>query len=153
MPRRRELQGIAGNLAQWCRSRNFDNEGYWAMGQLYAFAESIRTNELVLNVLEQTLLPAPEAEQFASAFRRISTVVQRELEAKNIPRWWIREMYIVFKFNAVYQQKYHDPLSSFGEPCVWTVSIKTDLGTVYHKEAGCNVWVHHPQRERCRYGF
>ncbi len=54
MARRRQLKGIAGNLAQWCLSRNFDSEGYWAVGKLYAAAKELGVSEIVFDAKKQT---------------------------------------------------------------------------------------------------
>ncbi|MBQ4845045.1 hypothetical protein [Pseudoalteromonas sp. MMG005] len=66
MARRKQLKNVAGNIAQWCLSRNFDYEGYWAIGQFYAEAKANSTNEVVINLIEQFVSIA----QIGCSFRR-----------------------------------------------------------------------------------
>lgn len=154
MARRKQLQGVAGNLVQWCLSRNFDYEGYWAPGQFYAYAEANGTDEVEFHLMEQFVPIHVEAIKFSSAIQLLSRILKRELDSNKIPDVWLRDVIITFKFNTVYQHEYHLWASALGgRPFMCKVEITTDLGKIYKKESGCNVWVHNPIKEQRRYGF
>lgn len=153
MARRKQLKGISGNLAHWCISRNFDSEGYWAIGQLYSFAKERRTNEISLNLKNKIITPTPEKGRFTLAVNLLVAVFLNDLESNETPKEWLSEANITFKFNTEYQHKYHLWGLATGEPFVCSVSIKTDLGKIYINESGCNVWPHNPKKEQRRYGF
>ena len=154
MARRKQLKGIAGNLVQWCLSRSFDYEGYWAIGKLYAYAEAHGTDEFVINLVDQFVPIDPEGIKFSAAIKSISSILKRDLESSGVPDWWLQNVSVTFKFGTEYQHKYHYWGSALGgKPFMCTVKITTDLGKAYSKESGCNVWVHNPKKEQCRYGF
>ncbi len=152
MARRKQLRGIAGNLTQWLLSRNFDNKGYWAIGQLYACAEQNKTNKLVLNLKEKSLSPNPWDVFFSSAFKLADGVFIGDLKAHKIPGRWVKKIMVTFSFNESYKREYHFG-SALGQPFVCAVEITTDLDKTYVCERRCNCWVHDPKKESRRYGF
>ena len=154
MARRSQIKGIAGNIAQWCLSRNFDCEGYWAIGQLYAYAEANGQSEIVLDLVEEFIPAEVKDLNNTTVIKLVSDFLQKNLDASKIPSDWLKEVKVTFKFNTKYQHKYHCWGSGLGgKPFVCTVEITTDLGRTYSKEYGCNVWVHNTKRESRRYGF
>lgn len=152
MARRKQLKGIAGNLGQWCLSRSFDCEGYWALGLLYADAETKNSNRIVLD-----LLPPPihrESEISGKTLELILEFLKMNLKASNIPDIWLKKVTITFEFNTEYEHKYHHWGSGLGgKPSLCIVDMTTDLGKTYTKKYGCNVWVHNPKREQRRGSF
>ena len=154
MPRRRQLKGISGNLAQWCLSRNFDLNGYWALGQLYAFAKSERESEIDLTVVSGFVVSDFTQLEYFEMVSSIYKQFSKDSKCLNIPITWIKDVSLNFKFECEYQHKYHYWGSALGgEPATWTVSITADSGRVYKSEEGCNVWIHNPKRENRRSGF
>ena len=154
MARRKQLKGVAGNIGQWCLSRSFDYEGYWALGQFFAHAEATGKNELVIKVIEEFVPINEEGVKFSSAIKLLSSVLKRDIKSNKIPDWWLKDVSVIFRFNAVFERKYHYRGSGLGgKPFICIVNITTDLGKTYSKEFGCNVWVHNPKREQRRYGF
>ena len=153
MARRNQLKGIAGNLVQWCLSRNFDFEGYWAIGQLYKYAEDLDTNRIILNLKNKTLTPASDSTDFKKAIESLSKVLKNELQSNKIPEAWLKEVSVIFSFNEAYQDKYHYWGSALGKPFICVAEITTDLVKTYIKESGCNIWVHNPKKESCRNDF
>lgn len=154
MARRKQLKGIAGNIVQWCLSRNFDHEGYWAVGQLYAYTQENGTNEYVIDLVNEYVPNEVTDIRFSGATKLLSGTLHSELDSLKIPDWWVKEAKIIFTFNTDYQKKYHLFASGLGgKPAMCLVEITTDLGKTYTKEGGCNVWVHNPKKESRRYGF
>jgi len=154
MPRRRQLKGISGNLAQWCLSRNFDLNGYWAVGQLYAFAKSKKDSEIDLAIVRDFVVCDLARFEYSEMVLSIYKQYSKDSKCLNIPITWIKDVTLNFKFESEYQHKYHYFGSALGgEPAMWTVSITADNGRVYKSEAGCNVWIHNPKREYRRSGF
>ena len=154
MARRKQLQGVAGNLVQWCLSRNFDHKGYWAVGQLYAYAEAHNTNEFVINLVGPYASNEAVDLEFSKAIKSMSGTFRRDLNSLNIPDLWVKSVQVIFTFNVEYQKKYHFWASSLGgKPAMCLVKIATDLGKIYTKESGCNVWTHNPKKESRRSGF
>lgn len=154
MARRKQLKGVAGNLLQWSLSRNFDCNGYWAVGQLYAYAEENNTNELVIELVNNYVPNEVVGIKFSEAFNLLLRCFQRDLESLKIPDWWVKNAKIIFTFDTEYQNKYHFWASALGgKPAMCKVIIITDQDRTYTKESGCNVWVHNPKKEDRRYGF
>ena len=153
MARRKQLKGIANNLVQWSMSRNFDYQGYWAVGQFYAHVDESISNELVVDLVEDFVFIEPENRKFCTALSDLSRVMKNELESNKIPDWWIEKARVTFRFNEEYQSKYHFFGSALGKPFVCSVELKSDLGETYKKEGGCNVWIHNPKRESRRISF
>lgn len=154
MPRRKQLKGIAGNIVQFCLSRNFDDQGYWAVGQLYAYAQENNSNEFVINLVNEYTPNEVVTERLSRVNYVLSRLLKRELETLKIPNWWIKDVEVIFTFETEYQKKYHSHTSSLGgKPAMCQVKITSDLNKTYIKEYGYNVWVHDPEKEYRRYGF
>jgi len=152
MARRKQFKGIAGNLGQWCLSRSFDCEGYWALGLLYAHADARNSNRVTLNLLDRSTFP--ELDIFGKTLELISEFLTMDLKASKIPESWLRKATITFEFNAEYEHKHHHRGSGLGgKPSICIVDITTDLGKTYTKKYGCNVWVHNPKREKRRSSY
>jgi hypothetical protein len=151
MPRRKQLKGIAGNLAHWCLSRNFDVNGYWAVGQLYARAKASGVSQASLQLYEDFKLVESE---YPDAAQSVSKIFYRDLTSKSIPITWVKDLEVIFSFETEYQRKYHYWGSGLGGmPAMCSVFITTDMGQLYQHELGFNVWVHNPKREVRRSGF
>lgn len=156
MARRKQLKGVAGNLAQWCMSRNFDYRGYWAVGHLYAFTEEMGSNQFVIVLVNDGCVLKNEAddEKFSESINLLLDIFLNETTALNIPSSWIKNVRVVFNFNAIYDTKYHMYRPKFGgNPTTCLAEITTDLGKVYTYETGGYVWCHDPRKEYRRYGY
>ncbi|WP_299775897.1 hypothetical protein [uncultured Pseudoteredinibacter sp.] len=153
MARRKQLRGIAGNLAQWCLSRNFDSEGYWAVGKLYAEAQHKGISAITLNLIEKEFTPKLQAKEYAVSLGLLSKVLECSVNSSRISESWIKSVVISFEFEVEYVHKWHYWGSALGKPFKCRVSIESDLNKEYAYETGCNVWVHNPKRECRRYGF
>ncbi|MBU2713187.1 hypothetical protein [Zooshikella harenae] len=151
MARRKQLKGVAGNLVQWCLSRNFDYKGYWAVGQLYAYAEENNIDEFVIDLLNNNVSNEAEGVEFSEAIKLMSCVFLRDLNSLKIPDWWIKDVQVIFTFNTEYQKRLHLLTSRLGgKPALCLAKITTDQGKTYTSERGFNVWVHNPKKEVCR---
>ena len=154
MARRKQLKGVAGNLCQWCLSRSFDYEGYWAIGQFYAHAEANKTDEITLKLIEEFVPMCTQGIKYSSAIKLLTHMLKQDVKSKKIPNGWLKSVSVIFKFNTEYQHKYHYWGSGLGgKPFLCIVSITTDLDKTYSKEFGCNVRVHNPKKELRRYSF
>ncbi|WP_211057339.1 hypothetical protein [Pseudoalteromonas sp. MMG005] len=92
--------------------------------------------------------------QFSSAIKLISSILEREIKANDIPGQWLKNVSVTFQFDTEYKHKCHFWGSGLGgKPCMCIVKITTDLDKIYSKEFGCTVWVHNPKREQRRYDF
>ncbi|MFM2314233.1 MAG: hypothetical protein RLZZ04_3509 [Cyanobacteriota bacterium] len=153
MPRRREFIGVAHNLNQWILSRNFDIQGYWGVGKLYKFAEENGTSEVLIDLRLNKLNPESIGKEFNEAIDLLAQLLHRRMKSNKMPEYWLQEASVTFRFKAPYQHKYHYWSSALGQPFICSVYIKTDIGSVYVNENGCNCWVHDPKKELRRYGF
>jgi len=155
MARRKQLKGLAGNLVQYCMSRSFDCEGYWAIGKFYAYAEATGTKEFAVKLVDEYVPIDAIGIKYSTSIKQLSNVLQRYLESNGIPGEWVQCVSVIFKFDTDYQDKYHPWRTALrdGEPFICTVEITSDLGSTYSKELGCNVWVHDPKREYRRLGL
>lgn len=147
MARRRQFKGIVRDLAIWCSKRNFDYEGYWAVGVLYGFTQSNNVDELVLDI--NTSTPAKTMDLLAAEL--VSNQLKKDLLSKNLPLSWLKSAEVKFQFNSEYIKKYHYWRSGLGgKPYLCTVTITSDSGIVYKARSGGNVWVHDPTKEERR---
>ncbi|CAA6807250.1 MAG: Unknown protein [uncultured Campylobacterales bacterium] len=154
MPRRRQLKGIAVNLAQYCMSRNFESDGYWAMGKFYAYAKKYGTDSIILNLTDYSIKPESKSNTFISAIQLLVDVVEKIINTNKIPASWVRQINIVLNFNAKYEKKYHYWGSALGgKPFFCKAIILTDLGRKYEYETTGIVWIHNPQKERQSFSF
>lgn len=153
MPRRREFIGIAHNLNQWILSRNFDIQGYWGVGKLYKFAEENGTSEVLIDLRLNKLNPESISKELNEAIDLLAQLLHRIMKSNKMPEYWLQEASVTFRFKAPYQHKYHYWGSALGQPFICSVYLKTDIGSVYVNENGCNCWVHDPKKELRRYGF
>lgn len=151
MPRRKQLKGVADMLIQWCLSRNFDHNGYWAPGQIYALTKSHRCTEYTLVIVDDYAeVPRGEA-QFPQATELLMNLFKNNLQALGLPLSWIKAAEITFSFDVNFERRMHLWRSELGgQPAMFRVKITTDLGRKFTREGGCNVWVHNPVREQRR---
>jgi hypothetical protein len=153
MARRKQLKGVAGNLSQWCLSRNFDINGYWALGKLYALSELNSGKEVVIDIIESSITPEPINESYKDAMSLIAVVMEKCLESNGIQQKWLHKAIIRFSFNVEYEHKYHIWGRALGQPAIWVTELTTDLGKTYVKKSGFNIWLHNPKKETRRYSF
>ena len=151
MARRTQLKGIANNLAQHCVSRNFDCEGYWAIGQLYALALEKEVNLITLDVLGVSILQESSNKRFHSTLNLLLKIFQRAINSNQISMNWLARVEVELVFNAEFEHEYHCWSSVLGgSPFVCRAKIATDLGRSYHSKSGGSVWLHNPAKESRR---
>jgi hypothetical protein len=81
MTRRRELNGIAGNLLGSFVSRNNEVAGYWAIGKLCAIALQTANGEISIELLTKRLTPpSPECNPMLDRYAAhlVSSLEKRE---------------------------------------------------------------------------
>lgn len=149
MASRKQLKSVAHNLAQFCASRNFDHNGYWAIGHLYSYANKTNKDKLVLDLLKSRLLQQKTI-KFSDTFLQVLEILNHETSANNISQQWINKATIEFEFNTSYSNEKHllSPLK--GDPFTCRATIITDKKNTYTQEVYCNVWPHDPRIEQKR---
>jgi len=150
MAGRRKLQGLAGGLAHYCLSRNFDAGGYWAMGKLYATANSLGIQDISLELLNQEFMPNFDASDLTESVDRLVQLMDNYLQSNGISRECITRAEISFSFETAAEKAIRDPRRSPGKPFRCRVAIRSDLGTSYTYELGANVWLHDSKKESKR---
>lgn len=136
MPRRRELQSIATDMAHFCVGRNNDIEGYWALGVLCRHADETSQRNLAIRVSSALQFPYPVEEARRNLLERFDALDVRL-------RSYVKSISVNFSF---------EPLSLtevFGQEfrsCCW-VMIVDDRGTMRHGEACEICWPHEPEWE------
>ena len=150
MAGRRKLKGLAGGLAHYCLSRNFDAGGYWAMGKLYAAAYSLGIQDISLELMKQEFRPEFDAGDLNESVDRLVQLIDNYLEANGISSECITSAEISFSFETVAEKTIYGQGRSPGKPFRCRVAIQSDLGTSYTYELGSNVWLHDCKRESRR---
>lgn len=151
MARRKQLRGLAQNLAQWSLSRNFDYVGYWAIGKIYLYCKDHGLSDLTISVLEGG--ERLGCEELPSLDESFLNILDDYLSSNSMPRSWIMQLRATYKFEQEYQGKYHYYGSAIGKPFICLIEITTDLGRLYYAETGANCRAHDPRRESRRSGF
>ena len=130
MPNRKLLKGIAYNLAQWCLSRNNDYDGYWAVGQLYAYAHENNANKVVVDVLKSKL--EPNTNKFSTLCKSHKAILKKMLDAISIEEKLLKEVLVEYGFEEPYIPKFHNFGSALGgKPSMCRVKFKTDNNREY----------------------
>jgi hypothetical protein len=145
MTRRRELNGIAGNLLGSFVSRNNDIAGYWAIGKLCALALQTATGEISIEFLTQRLTPpSPELEPMLDRYKaRLVT----SLEKRAFPLQLVTAAEVLISFGGLFKP---DPLRSRPRgtvPFRCTVTLTDDLHRPHVAQHSGEVWPHDPRRE------
>jgi hypothetical protein len=148
MARRKQFKGIAGNLAKWMVSRNFDTKGYWAVGVLCKQAELNKVTEISLK-----LIGNHDAIEFAVPLEGLRQELYKYMKSCRMPDSWLAEAEVKFEFNVQPIPMYHLWGSALGTPFVCTVTLTTDLGRKFINQNGCFCRPHNPEKEQRRYGF
>ena len=148
MARRKQFKGIAGNVAKWIISRNFDAHGYWAVGMLCKHAELEKSTEVSLK-----LIGNHEPSEFGVPLGELRKELYKYIKACKIPEYWLAEAEIKFMFNVQPSSRYHRWGSAPGKPFICTVSLTTDLGRKFINQNGSFCRPHNPEKEQRRYGF
>ena len=151
MPRRKQFKGVANNLIQWVLSRNFDDQGYWAVGRLYGFSKENETNTVIIDLKLQKLNPYPKNGEFLGAIESLNLLLHRNMKANKMPKDWLQEAKLTLKFNVAYKHQDRYWRSALGEPFICSVSIETDIGSIFTSENEGNCWIHNPKKEMRRY--
>ena len=148
MARRKQFKGIAGNLAKWIISRNFDAQGYWAVGILCKQAELKRVTEVSFK-----LIGNDDSSEFGVPLEGLRQELCKYTNSCKIPHWWLAEAAVKFEFNVQPNPRYHVWGSALGKPFICTVSLTTDSGRKFINQNGSFCMPHDPDKEQRRYGF
>ena len=148
---RKGLKGAVYNLAQWSLSRNNDFQGYWAVGQLYRYAQEHAANECCLDLCAVQFGPSDGLPQALCVlhFERFKMILARQkltLDGVNM-------LQVTYRFEALpaaelIQAGLHAttaPVAATGVCC--QVVLQTDQGRHYLARQYDWVWPHDPQRE------
>jgi hypothetical protein len=145
MPRRRELNGIAGNLLGSLVSRNNDVAGYWAIGKLCALALQTADGEISIELLTQRLTrPSPE---FDPMLDHYAAHLVSSLEKRSLPLQLVTAAEVLVSFGGPFKL---DPMRSHPRgtvPFRCTVTLTDDLKRRHVAQHSGEVWPHDPRRE------
>ena len=145
MSRRRELNGIAGNLVGSFVSRNNDVAGYWAIGKLCALAPRTVNGEISIELLTKRLTPySPEFDPMLDhyAARLVSS-----LEKRSFPLQLVTAAEVLIAFGGSFKS---GPLMSHPRGAVpfrCTVTLTDDVHRRHVAQQSGEVWPHDPRRE------
>ncbi len=151
MARRRELKGIVKDLALSLNSRNSDHCGYWATGQLQAFAERENVNSIVINILENKI--TPKTTEFSKLLELCGEQLKKQFTARKMPLSWLDKAEFMMSFNQDIDPKLHRYRRTSGTPYICQVTLVSDLGRKYEFKSGGFCHPHNPSQERRRLGF
>jgi len=145
MTRRRELNGIAGNLLGSFVSRNNDIAGYWAIGKLCALALQSANGEISIEFLTQRLTPSsPEFEPMIDHYK---ARLVASLERRSFPLQVVTAAEVLISFGGRFKP---DPLISRPRgtvPFRCTVTLMDDLHHPHVAQHSGTAWPHDPRRE------
>jgi hypothetical protein len=145
MTRRRELNGIAGNLLGSFVSRNNDVAGYWAIGKLCALALQTANGEISIELLTKRLTPhSPELDPMLDQYK---ARLVSSLEKRSFPLHLVTAAEVLVAFGGLFKP---DPLKFRPRgtvPFRCTVALTDDLRRSHEAQHSGEVWPHDPQRE------
>lgn len=152
MVRRKQIKGVVSNLGNWCISRNFDFDGYCALGKLYVICDDLGLKSISFDLIDSAWHPEEVHELLPHTLAHdIRRIFFNQLTSLRIPNTWLCVAKVRFEFNCPFEHNVHWFGRALGEPFKCLVTVTSDLGTVYESTTGCNLWKHNPQREyrRC----
>ena len=147
MPRRRELRGIAAGLLGSFTSRNNDIGGYWAIGQLYRFAQRSRMRKIDFDLLTGNINVRESLRDRLDAL--VSNYCLRLVDdcwRLDIPSNWIRSAHIFIEFDADNDFQFHREYPD-ENPFKCTVELEDDRGRRHCVQASGKCWPHNRKRE------
>ena len=136
MARRTELKDVTTGLAKSFVSRNNRLGIKWGLGALYQFAK--KNNIDVIKIDLNTKNISPQSNQFTEIIDDYHQRFHKILQSKGIPKNWVKDIFILVRFNQPYDENLHYWSQSFGDPCICICNIIDDLNNIYNtKTATC----------------
>jgi hypothetical protein len=145
MPRRRELNGIAGNLLGSFVSRNNDVAGYWAIGKLCVLASLTVNGEVSIELAPKRL--SPHSPEFNPMLDHYAARLVSSLEKRSFPVQLVTAAEVLIAFGVSFKP---DPLMSRPRgtvPFRCTVTLTDDLKRRHVAQHSGEVWPHDHRRE------
>lgn len=145
MSRKKKFKGITRNFIHSLKSRNNDYLGYWTTGQLYKLASESKVDKIVINVINETIVP--ESKNLNSLPENYKAYIENQLCFSHLPLESLGEVIIEYKFNQQHNPKIHYYIG-VGKPYVITLTIVTDTKHEFIEKAGGYCRAHDPLREQ-----
>lgn len=124
MPTRREIKGVLDGFSSSFVSRNNDIDGYWGLGQLYKHAVSHNTNQVVIDVLSNDIVPPnPRFRPYIDAYAKS---ILTNFSSRSLPHNWLTQATVTINFNQ-FDKEDHPLLRYQGEPFLGTIEFVDDL--------------------------
>jgi hypothetical protein len=145
MPRRRELNGIAGNLLGSFVSRNNDVAGYWAIGKLCVLASQTVNGEISIELSPKRL--TPYSSEFDRMLDHYAARLISSLEKRSLSLQLVTAAEVLIAFGGSFKP---DPLRFRPRgmvPFRCTVTLTDDLHRRHVAQQSGEVWPHDPRRE------
>ncbi|WP_296952901.1 hypothetical protein [uncultured Massilia sp.] len=151
MVRTKTLRHVASGLRDAFVGRNNDQDGYWALGKLYAAADPA-TPSVVLDLRAGGATP-PAPDCLAMA-RRWADYLAWALGAHGIAVPALARAEVLVEFDAAPDAGFAGPmryLAGYGKPFRCTVTLGDDAGRLVQSRACGRCWLHDPGRESRRH--
>lgn len=145
MPRRKQLKGVANDLAATFISRYNALDGYWAIGKLYNLATEKGVGEVEFDLLEIAASIDEEGCRKIASHHR--TVLFRMCAANGLSRDWVRKASILVRFGSAIPDFRVWTSSPFGDPFEVRAEIVDDLGRLRRARVWGRCRHHDPRRE------
>ncbi|WP_371224903.1 hypothetical protein [Roseovarius sp. 2305UL8-3] len=137
MARRKQFNGIVNDLTSKIHSRNFDIDGYWGVAFLCVTAKSHRTPSVRILCNEDTDTTTP----FALPLKKnLLKFVHRQMRANKMPIAWLKQIEVLFEFNAAFDPKLNHPFDTLAPPFRATVVLTSDLDRTFTKTTAGYCW-------------
>jgi len=136
MARRRELRGIANDIAYHCVSRNNDIDGYWGVGKIYGMAIENLKNEVEIHIPSELMLP-PDLARFRKHLEKMFP--PQKLYLGN----FVQSFQIKFKFRLLLD----DSKRGQHAHCSCTVSMIDELDKIWSGVATTFCYPHNTRFE------
>lgn len=134
MARRKNLGSISSGIIGSFNSRNNDVGGYWGIGKLFSFANSVNVDTVSIDLLNGAI--SPPTDHFPSLVVFYRAMLEARLQGQNMSAAWVTRAVITVKFNQAFDPKYHNFRSALGTPYVCKCEISDDNGKVHYAAAG-----------------
>ena len=145
MARRTNLGSVSSGLIGSFNSRNNDVGGYWGIGKLFSFADSVNVDTVSIELLNGAI--SPPTDHFSSLVVFYRAMLEARLKGLRISAAWVAKAVITVKFNQAFDPKYHYFRSALGTPYVCKCEITDDNGKVHSAAAGGICGPHSPAEE------
>lgn len=143
MSSRKEYQTIADRLISSFTSRNNDVHGYWGIGKLYSFSQSVNTNKIVIDLIEKSI--TPQNNEFIPMIHHFAQKLNDFQQKREPPTSTLSDAKIFI--SSVKSQNIFTYDSWAPNELKCTIKFRCDTEKTYTKELVVKCRPHDPRRE------